>query len=130
MAIVLFDGVCNLCQGVVRFIIERDPHERFHFAPLGSTAASEALQHSAFQGPLGDTVVLVRDGRVFLRSDAVLEIARGLTFPWPLAYALTVIPRPLRDWVYNVVAHHRYRWFGRQERCLVPTADLRRRFLG
>ncbi|HKW03130.1 MAG TPA: DCC1-like thiol-disulfide oxidoreductase family protein [Vicinamibacterales bacterium] len=113
--VVLFDGVCNLCNGLVQFIIRRDPHARFKFAAMTS-----------FED---DTLVLVEDGRKYVRSDAVLRIARRLRAPWPLLYAFIVVPRPLRDWAYDIVARRRYRWFGRREACMVPTPELRARFV-
>lgn len=126
--IVLFDGVCNLCNGAVRFIIDRDPAGRFRFASLQSSAARAVLGASAVEDPLPDSIVLVASGRVTTRSTAILRIARGLKFPWPLLYAFIVIPRRLRDAVYDVVARNRYRWFGRREVCMVPTPELRERF--
>jgi predicted DCC family thiol-disulfide oxidoreductase YuxK len=129
VAVVLFDGVCNLCNGIVRFVIRRDPRAHFQFAPLTSEAAARALASASFTGPLPDTVVLIDEGRVFMRSDAALRIARKLGFPWPLAYGLVIVPRGLRDWLYDVVARHRYRWFGRRDTCMVPTPAVRARFL-
>ena len=129
MAVVLFDGVCNLCNASVRFIIARDPHGRFRFAPLTSQAATTLLRSAPVSATLSDSVVLIEEGRVFTRSDAALRIAKHLAFPWPLAYALVVLPRFLRDRVYDLVARHRYRWFGRREACMVPARELRDRFL-
>jgi predicted DCC family thiol-disulfide oxidoreductase YuxK len=126
-AVLLFDGVCTLCNGFVQFVIQRDPAGRFQFATLQSDAARRLLQ--AAPQPLPDTLVLVENGRVFLRSTAALRVARGLKFPWPLAFVLVVVPRPLRDWVYDILARNRYRWFGRRDVCMVPTPELRARFL-
>ncbi len=126
-AVLLFDGVCNLCNGFVQFVIQRDPAGRFQFAALQSDAARGLLR--AAPQPLPDSLVLVENGRVFMRSTAALRVARGLRFPWPLAYAFVAVPRPLRDWVYGIVARHRYRWFGRRDVCMVPTPELRARFL-
>jgi predicted DCC family thiol-disulfide oxidoreductase YuxK len=128
MPLVLFDGVCNLCNGAVRFIIRRDPNAQFQFAPLTSAAANRALA-SVPTRELPDSVVLVDEGRIYTRSDAALRIARGLRFPWPLAYALVVVPRGLRDWAYDAVARRRYRWFGRQDQCMIPGPSIRQRFL-
>ena len=128
-SVVLFDGVCNLCNGFVQFVVARDPHARFRFAALSSDAAQSLLRESGVRLPIPDSMALVEDGRVYLRSDAPLRIARGLTFPWPLAAAFLVVPRFVRDGVYNLIAARRYRWFGRKDVCMVPTAELRSRFL-
>ncbi|HEX3742820.1 MAG TPA: thiol-disulfide oxidoreductase DCC family protein [Bryobacteraceae bacterium] len=123
--IVLFDGVCNLCNGFVQFVLARDPARRFRFASLQSAAADRLLRDKLPP----ETVVLMEGGRIYLKSTAALRIARGLSFPWPLFYGLMAIPRPVRDAVYDWVARHRYRWFGRREQCLLPTPELRSRFL-
>jgi predicted DCC family thiol-disulfide oxidoreductase YuxK len=127
--VIVFDGVCNLCNGFVQFVIARDPSARFRFAALQSDAGRRLLQTAAVAEPFPDAVVLVESGRAFIRSTAALRIVRRLRAPWPLAYSLIAVPRPIRDWVYNLVARHRYRWFGTRERCMVPTAEVRARFL-
>ena len=131
-SLVLFDGVCNLCNSSVLFIIDRDPAARFRFAALQSDAAAEVLASlgSDVPAPGADSIVLVEDGRAYQRSDAALRIAKGLRQPWPLLGAFLVVPRPVRDWVYDLIAKNRYRWFGRQDACRVPTPDLRERFVG
>jgi predicted DCC family thiol-disulfide oxidoreductase YuxK len=128
-AVVLFDGVCNLCNGAVQFIVRRDPAAYFQFASMGSAAALHVLGAAPIPDPLPDSLILVEDGGVFTRSTAALRIARRLTFPWPLAYALVVIPRPLRDLIYDLVARYRYRVFGRRDHCMIPGPGLRERFL-
>ena len=128
-SVVLFDGVCNLCNGFVQFVIRRDPAGRFQFAALESPAARRLLRDVNVSNQLIDSVVLVEDGRAFTRSAAALRIVCKLTFPWPLAYALIIVPRILRDWGYAVVARNRYCWFGRRDTCMVPTPELRARFL-
>jgi predicted DCC family thiol-disulfide oxidoreductase YuxK len=125
--VLLFDGVCTLCNGFVQFVIERDPAARFQFAALQSDAAVRLL--GVAPPPLPDSLVLIEDGRLFTRSTAALRVARGLRFPWPLAYVFVAVPRPVRDWVYDAVARNRYRWFGRRDVCMVPTPELRSRFL-
>jgi predicted DCC family thiol-disulfide oxidoreductase YuxK len=124
-SVILFDGVCNLCNGLVRFIVARDPAGHFHFASLQSDAARRLLNRQ----PTVDTIVLIEEGKSYTKSAAALRIARGMRFPWLLLYAFVVIPRPLRDLIYDWVASHRYRWFGRQETCLLPSPELRNRFL-
>ena len=128
-SLVLFDGLCNLCNGFVQFVIARDPHARFRFGALQSASARRVLEVHETPHPLPDSIVLVEDGKVYTQSTAALRIARHLTFPFPLAFALILVPRPLRDWVYAWVARHRFHWFGRRDRCMVPTPALRSRFI-
>ena len=128
-SVILFDGVCNLCNAVVRFVIARDPAGRFQFGALQSDAARRLLNAIDSGRLWPDSIVLVEDGRAWTRSAAALRIARRLRFPWPLAYAFVAVPRPLRDWIYTVVARRRYRWFGRQAVCMVPTPALAARFI-
>ena len=134
-SVICFDGDCNLCNGFVRFVIARDPAQRFRFAPLSSAIAVRLLREAGApdagrdaDGHFG-TVVLIEDGRYFARSTAVLRIARRLRFPWSLAYGLLLVPRPLRDWAYDVVARNRIRWFGEPDHCLVPGPETANRFL-
>jgi predicted DCC family thiol-disulfide oxidoreductase YuxK len=127
--LVLFDGVCNLCAGVVRFVIERDPEARFRFAPLQSELGRALkLRHGLDPDALASFVLIDADGAA-TRSTAVLRILRGLGAPWRWLYLLRAIPLPLRDALYGFVAGNRYRWFGRRDTCLVPSPDLRSRFL-
>jgi predicted DCC family thiol-disulfide oxidoreductase YuxK len=128
-AVVLFDGVCNLCNGLVQFVIPRDPDGYFQFAALNSEAAARVLSAAGHGGPLVDSIVLVEAGVVYVRSAAALRIARRLGFPWALGYGLMVVPRPLRGAIYDLVARRRYRWFGRRETCMVPGPGIRDRFL-
>lgn len=128
-ALVLFDGVCNLCNASVRWILARDREQRFRFAALQSDAAREALAAAHAPPELPDSVVLVAQGRVYVRSDAAIGIARRLGFPWSLAAAALVLPRFARDALYGWIARNRYRWFGKQDACMVPTPALRARFL-
>ncbi len=127
--IVLFDGVCNLCHGAVRFVIARDPVARFRFASLQSEAGIALLRRHGLPIETVDTLVLVEGDRAFTRSAAALRIARGLRFPWNLLPGLVVVPRPLRDRVYDFVAGRRFRWFGRLDACPAPRPELRERFL-
>ncbi len=127
-ALVLFDGVCNLCNGAVNFIIDHDPEGHFRFAPLQSEAAQARLADTDRDGDLS-TIVLVEDGAAYVRSTAALRIARRLTAPWPLLYLFIVVPRPLRDAVYKWIAHNRYDWFGKRDECRLPTPELKARFL-
>jgi predicted DCC family thiol-disulfide oxidoreductase YuxK len=127
--VILFDGLCNLCTGAVRFVIERDGKGVFDFASLQSDAARRLLAGAGAAAGPPESIVLIDDQGVHLRSDAALRIAPRLRAPWPLLAALRVVPRALRDAVYDFVAGRRYGWFGRREACLVPTPALRARFL-
>ncbi|MCF6199998.1 MAG: thiol-disulfide oxidoreductase DCC family protein [Hyphomicrobiaceae bacterium] len=127
--IILFDGVCNLCNGSVNFILARDPREIFLFSPVQSAFAQELLARHGLQGIGNDSFVLVKDSQCYLRSDAALQISREMSGVWPWLYGLRFVPKPLRDFVYNLVARHRYRLFGRKQSCMVPTPALKRRFI-
>jgi predicted DCC family thiol-disulfide oxidoreductase YuxK len=130
--IILFDGVCNLCSGVVRFIVACDPHAQFRFAALQSDAARRACAEVGATPPAAvdpDTIIVIVNGRALERSDAALAIASRLPFPWPMFGVFQILPRPLRDWLYRFVAKNRYRWFGKSETCMMPTPELRARFL-
>jgi predicted DCC family thiol-disulfide oxidoreductase YuxK len=128
-ATILFDGVCNLCNGFVQFVIARDPKAHFRFAALSSDAAVRLLREAGVAGPIPDSMVLVEDGRAYFRSDAPLRVARRLAFPWPMVSVFLIVPRFIRDRAYDAIAARRYRWFGRQDACLLPTPELRNRFL-
>jgi predicted DCC family thiol-disulfide oxidoreductase YuxK len=127
--VVLFDGVCNLCHGAVRFVLERDPAARFRFAPLQSEIGRSLLERHGLDPGALDTVVLVDAGGAHARSDAALRIARELGFPWSWLAALRALPRPLRDALYGIVVRRRYRWFGRRDACPPPPPRWRERFL-
>jgi predicted DCC family thiol-disulfide oxidoreductase YuxK len=128
-AIVLFDGVCNLCNASVNFAIDRDPRGRIKFASLQSPLGQRLLTEHGLSTTDFDTMVLITGGQAYTRSSAGLRLLSMLRMPWPLVYPLLVIPAPLRNLVYRLIAHNRYRWFGRQEHCRVPTPELRERFL-
>jgi predicted DCC family thiol-disulfide oxidoreductase YuxK len=128
-AIVLFDGVCNLCSASVNFAIDRDPRGRIKFASLQSPLGQQLLTEHGLSTTDFDSMVLITGGRAYTRSSAGLRMLSKLRMPWPLVYPLLVVPAPLRNLVYRLIAHNRYRWFGRQEQCRVPTPELRERFL-
>jgi len=129
-AVVLFDGVCNLCNGVVQFIIRHDARGIFRFAALQSEAGQALLRaHGLDPAAAPDSVMLVRGGQLYTHSAAVLGIAHALGWPWRLAAVGRLLPTRYRDALYRCVARHRYRWFGRQESCWLPTPALQSRFL-
>ncbi len=127
--LILFDGVCHLCQGFVQFILARDPKAQFRFASLQSPIARHLLAACGAEAQDLNSVVLMAEGRAYTKSDAALRIAARLSGPWPVLKAFLLVPRPIRDWVYDRVAGNRYRWFGKSSACLIPTPELRHRFL-
>ena len=127
--IVIFDGVCNFCNGAVNFIIKRDPTGRFVFTPMQSPVGQELIEQFGAEMVGVDTFLLVKDGQCFERTDAALEITKDLSGLWHWLRVFKVLPRPLRDFFYRLFARNRYRLFGRRETCMVPTASVRERFL-
>jgi len=127
--ILLFDGVCNLCSGSVQWVLKHDSKGIFRFAPLQSVLAQNLLSTHAYSDTELGTVVLVADGKLFTRSDAVLELLRRIGGFWSLAYGFKIVPRFLRDAAYKAVAGNRYRWFGKSEACWLPRPEWSARFL-
>ena len=128
--IVLFDGHCNFCSGVVNFLLARDAQGSLRFAALQSPAGKRLLAERGIAMPEEpDTMVLIEGPRVLVRSSAAIQTTKYLRFPWPLSRVAFLVPRFLRDAGYKLVARNRYRWFGRSEQCRVPTPELRARFL-
>lgn len=127
--IVLFDGVCNLCHGTVRFLLDRDPAARFRFAPLQSEVGLALLAHFGLDPSVLDNVVLIDADGAHARSEAALRCARWLGAPWNWVWVLRAIPRALLDAAYDFVARNRYRWFGKKDACPLPRPEWRERFL-
>ncbi|MFN5169650.1 MAG: thiol-disulfide oxidoreductase DCC family protein [Cyclobacteriaceae bacterium] len=125
--VILFDGVCNLCNSSVQFVIRNDPSGHFRFAALQSDFARDQLKKFQVADGL-DSIVLIEDGVLYTRSTAALRVSRHLR-GWSWLYAFRWVPRFLRDAVYNLIARHRYRLFGRQQECMLPTPELRARFI-
>ena len=126
---ILFDGVCNLCAWAVRFIIERDPRNIFRFASLQSNTGQRLLAEHGISTVSMDSFVLIENGIAFTESSAALRVAKLLQGAWPVCYAGIILPKMLRDPVYRFIARNRYRWFGKQDSCMMPTPELRARFL-
>ncbi|MFC6962644.1 thiol-disulfide oxidoreductase DCC family protein [Halocatena marina] len=126
--VILFDGVCNLCNALVRFIVRFDASGTFRFAPLQSTIGQALLDEYDLPTEDFDTFVLIEDNECYTRSTAALRVCRTLDGPWPLLYPLVYVPEMLRNPVYRVVATHRYRLFGRKDECPVPSPEIRERF--
>ncbi len=127
--VVLFDGVCNLCTGYVGFLIRRDPEGVFRFAPLQSSVGRRLLEDCGLDPDVMDSVVLVEGGEPSVKSDAVLRAAAHLGGAYRLLAPARFVPRRLRNAAYDVVASRRYDWFGRRDRCMMPTPDVESRFL-
>jgi predicted DCC family thiol-disulfide oxidoreductase YuxK len=127
--IIFFDGVCNLCNSTLNFIIRRDKKKIFRFAALQSESAKIILQKSEFKNEQLDTIVLLFGNQVFIRSDAVIEIFRLLGFPLNLFALAKIIPRKIRDSIYDFISSHRYGWFGMREDCMIPDENIKSRFL-
>jgi predicted DCC family thiol-disulfide oxidoreductase YuxK len=127
--VVLFDGYCNLCCGFTSFVLTHDPSARILFAPLQGDTANSILHAMGYISPPADSVILVQDGAVFIRSTAVLRVFRLLGPPWSWLYPLVCILRPIRDFFYWSVARSRYSIFGRRKECRAPGSDERGRML-
>ena len=127
--IVLFDGVCNLCCFLVKFIIRRDPDKRFRFTSLQSAKGQQILLDSELPVLDDNSVVYVRDGKYYYRSSAILKILVDLGGLWKTFYVCIIIPVVIRDYLYSIIAKTRYRIFGKRSTCLVPTSELKDRFL-
>ena len=127
--IVVFDGVCNLCNGSVNFIIKRDPKNKFVFSAVQGDFAQELINKNALNNVGEETFLVVKGDQFFMYSDAALEIAKNLSGLWPLLYTLKILPKFIRDSLYKAVARNRYKLFGRTDTCMVPTEELRSRFI-
>lgn len=128
--IILFDGVCNLCNGSVTFILQREKEPVFQFASIQSEAGQGLLAWCGLPKDYNQAVILIDRGKIFLGSTAALKIGQTLKFPWSiLSYAGFIVPKLIRDWVYDQIAVNRYQWFGKKDFCMVPTPNLKTRFL-
>lgn len=126
--IILFDGVCNLCQNSVQFILKRDTKKQCYFIPLQSELAQSLIAETGYAIESTGSMVLIESGSWYFRSTAALRIARKLSGGWPLLYLFIVIPPFIRDWVYNWISNNRFRWWGKSESCWLPTEEWRKRF--
>jgi len=127
--IVIFDGICNFCHRAVNFIIQRDPKRQFKFAPVQSDYAQAVMRKHRVNMTGIETFVLIKNGRCFTQTNAALEITKTLSGLWCLFYIFKIVPRPTRDYVYQVFARNRYRLFGRAQSCLLPSKEIKSRFI-
>ena len=127
--VLLFDGICNLCNGAVNFVIKRDKKAILKFAPLQSEVAKKLLEDFNLSHNEMKSFILIENNESYIKSTAALKVCRYLKNPWPLMYGFIIVPKFIRDGIYNWIAHNRYRWFGKKETCMIPTPELRERFL-
>ena len=127
--IIIFDGICNLCNASVQFIIKHDKDDMFRFLPLQSAKAKQMINDLNKNIINADTVVLIQDNKIFTKSEAALRISKYLGSPWKFFYFFKFIPKFIRDWIYEVIAQNRYQWFGKRSTCMVPTEDTKSKFL-
>lgn len=127
--IIFFDGVCNLCNSAVQFVIQRDAKDYFRFAALQSEQAQEYLDRFAVDFQAMDSILLLEDGKLYRRSSAALRITKHLGGLWPVLYILIYIPAFIRDFFYKLISGNRYKIWGKRTSCMVPTPDLEKKFL-
>ena len=126
---ILFDGVCNLCNGAVQFVIKRDKKKYFSFASLQSGEGQKLS--GQYDLPLNDfnSFILIENGKAYTRSTGALRVIKKLKGLWPLLYGFMIIPKFIRNAVYDWIARNRYKWFGKKDECMIPTPELKARFL-
>lgn len=127
--VILFDGLCNLCNSSVQFVIKKDFQEKFLFASLQSAYAKNNLPSSLVSESSLQSIVLKKNDSISIKSTAVLNISRELSGFWPLLYGFIIIPKFIRNPVYNFIGRNRYKWFGKKDHCMIPSKELKSRFL-
>ena len=127
--IVIFDGVCNLCNFAIDFILKRDQKKVFIFLPNQVMAGKKILEKYGIKDLEVKSVYLIEDKKIYQKSTAILRILKRLSFPWNIGYVFIVIPRPIRDFIYNIIAKNRYQWFGKRDVCRVLSDEEKARFL-
>ena len=127
--VILFDGVCNLCNSSVQFIIQHDKKGRYKFSALQSPFGQDQLQKFGISPSALSSVILIRESIAYQKSDAALEIARGFSGFWSALYVFKILPRFFRNWIYDLIAKNRYSLFGKRNECMIPTPELKSRFI-
>lgn len=127
--IVLFDGVCNYCNRWVNFAIKRDKKKKLRFTPLQGKTANQLLPKFGINPTSLTSVIVIDKGKVYTQSSAVFRICKYLSGGWKLLYGFMIVPKFIRDFFYNIIARNRYKWYGKREECMVPTPEVRDRFL-
>ncbi len=128
-SIILFDGICNLCNSSVQFILKHDHKKQFLFASLQSDAATKLLLQLNSKNNKLSSILLIEDNKIYNKSTAALRISRELTPLWNWFYILIIIPTKLRDFIYDIIAKNRYKWFGKRDTCLVDNTKYKKRFI-
>lgn len=127
--IILFDGVCNLCNSSVNFVIRHDKKNLFKFAALQSDVGASLIQKYGIDTSETDSIILIENNKAYVKSTAALRVARHLNKGYPLFYAFMIIPNFIRNWVYDYIAKNRYKWYGKKDSCMIPTPELKEKFL-
>jgi predicted DCC family thiol-disulfide oxidoreductase YuxK len=127
--IILFDGVCNLCNGAVQYVIKHDAQKQFQFASLQSNFGQQVLAKHNLSNADFSSFILLKNGKIYLKSTAALLVAKQLKGAVSWLYLFRVVPTFIRNGVYNIIAKNRYKWFGKQDACWLPTTELKARFL-
>ncbi|MBN8789117.1 MAG: thiol-disulfide oxidoreductase DCC family protein [Terrimonas sp.] len=127
--VILFDGVCNLCNNSVQFVIKKDRKKHFYFTSLQSNAGQQLLKQYHLSPDKFDSFVLIENNKAYTRSTAALRVVKRLSGTWPLLYIFIIVPPFIRNAIYDWVAKNRYKWFGKSDSCMMPTPELNARFL-
>lgn len=127
--VILFDGVCNLCNSAVNLVIDKDSNDIFRFAALQSDIGMSLCNQHDINPDETDSIILIEGDKVAIKSTAALRIAKSLSGGYPLLYGFIILPKFIRDSVYNFIAKNRYKWYGKRESCRMPTPELQKKFL-
>jgi predicted DCC family thiol-disulfide oxidoreductase YuxK len=127
-AIILFDGVCNLCNHIVQFVIKRDKHAYFKFASLQSETGQTLLEKFKVD-PETDSIVLIEQDECYMKSSAALRVSKKLAGVWKAFFIFIIVPPVIRDKVYDLIARNRYKWFGKRDSCMLPSPEMKKRFI-
>ncbi|MFT5077566.1 MAG: putative DCC family thiol-disulfide oxidoreductase YuxK [Planctomycetota bacterium] len=128
-SIILFDGVCNLCNSSINFVIKRDKKDEFRFTALQEEPGISLLKHHHIDTKDTDSIILIENDTVYVKSSAALRVSRKLSGAWPLMYGFMIVPAFIRNGVYDYIAKNRYKWYGKQDSCMIPNPELNNKFL-
>ena len=127
--IIIFDGICNLCNATVLFLINRDKKNIFKFVSMQSDIAKQIFKEYNINFKNLDTIIFIEKNDFYIKSDAIIRIFKKLNYPWKVFYFLKFIPKFIRDRIYDIVANNRYNWFGRRNTCMIPSNETKSKFL-